>query len=68
MRLLSVDAGESGIDPDRRVQRAGKPALGGRPLEAGEPPARVGAATRCGAKAADEIPVDGDEADELSLR
>jgi hypothetical protein len=68
MRLLSVDAGERGIDPDRRVQCAGESSLGGRPLETGEPPAGVCAASRCGVEAADELPVDGDEADELSLR
>ena len=56
------------IDPDGRVQRAVEAPLGGRTLEAGEPPARVRAAARCSGGTAHELPVDGDEADELTLR
>src|SRR6266536_5694747 len=35
------------IDADRGSQRAGEPAVGGRALEACEPPAGVDAAPRC---------------------
>jgi hypothetical protein len=68
MRLTSVDAGETGIDPDGRLQHACKPALRGRALEAGDPPARVRAAPRSPGRATHELAVDGDEADELALR
>ena len=68
MRLLSVDAGERRIDPDGDVQRAGEAALGACTLETGEPAARVRTAARSGRIAPHELAVEGDEAEQVTLR
>jgi hypothetical protein len=68
MRLTSVDAGESRIDSDGRPEDTREAPLRGRSLEARDPPAGVRAATRRSGGAAHELAVDGDEADELTLR
>jgi hypothetical protein len=67
MRFLSVKTGERGIDLDSRPQDACEPALGGRPLEALEPAARVDAAAGRG-PAFDEAATGGGEALKLALR
>src|SRR5581483_1381264 len=59
----SVEPGQPRVDADGRAQGAREPAVGAGPLEAREPPARVDAAARAGAR--DELAALGAEAHEL---
>jgi hypothetical protein len=60
----SVEASQILIDPDCRSQRPGERAVGDCTLEALEPPARVGAASRL-VRARDQRPLAGNEPNQL---